>query len=146
MELAKYYDRHGGPLGRLQNRMNDLLGQFFEDWPAVGPVAVPMDVAETDSAYTVRAELPGVSIDDVEITIENNVLSISGEKSERKERADQDVRLSERRYGRFHRAMRLPRGVQADAVDAGYSDGVLTITLPKSEKAKAKRIEVRAQS
>ena len=144
MDLARYCDRRGGHLGHLHGRMNDLFGRFFEDWPlaAGAPVGLAIDVAETDDAYTVRAELPGVKIDDVEITIENNTLSVAGEKSDRHEESDEAYRLTERRYGRFHRALRLPRRVDADAVEAEYTDGVLTITLPKCETAKARRIEV----
>ena len=103
-----------------------------------------VDARETDEEFLVSAELPGLTKDDVEVTVENGVLSLSGEKREESEEGDTDSgrRILERRYGRFQRSFTLPRGVDAEQVEAHLSDGVLTVKLPKAQASKARRIEI----
>jgi len=102
------------------------------------------DVVETETEIRVVAELPGLRPEDVDLSLENNVLTISGEK--REERTEgQDGRtwhLSERRYGKFSRSFLLPRDVDAERIEAQFQDGLLTITIPKSEKARRRRISI----
>ena len=103
-----------------------------------------VDVRETDNEFIVSAELPGLTQDGVSITIENGVLSLSGEKKEEREegKADSGGHVLERRYGRFQRSFSLPRGVDADKVSAKFSDGILTVTLPKAATAKPRQIKI----
>ena len=103
-----------------------------------------VDVRETDNEFIVSAELPGLTQDDVYITIENGVLSLSGEKKEEREegKADSGRYVLERRYGRFQRSFSLPRGVATDNISAKFSDGILTVTLPKAATAKPRQIKI----
>jgi HSP20 family protein len=103
-----------------------------------------VDVRETDNEFLVSAEIPGLTRDDVEVTVENGVLSLTGEKQEEREEggAESGYRIVERRYGRFQRSFSLPRGVDAEKVEAKFSDGVLKITLPKIAAAKPRQIKI----
>lgn len=94
------------------------------------------DLVETDDEFRVSAELPGMSEDDVEVTFSEGLLTVKGEKEEKKEEEKENVHVSERRYGTFSRSFRLPPSVDADKVDATMKDGVLTVVLPKKPEAK----------
>jgi HSP20 family protein len=104
-----------------------------------------VDVRETADALLVQAELPGLGVDDVDVRVENGTLTISGEKRQEIEEGKDDsgYRLVERCYGRFERSFTLPLGVDAEQVKAEFANGVLTVTLPKAEEAKPRRIEVK---
>jgi HSP20 family protein len=133
-------------LGLLQDQMNDLFSRFFEDWPmstAGREGWMPIDVAEQDDQFTVKAELPGLKNDEIDISVQDNTLVISGEKKFEREDEKDNYYHVERRYGSFRRAVSLPASVDANKVEASYRDGVLSITLPKSEQSKAKRITVK---
>jgi HSP20 family protein len=122
-----------GPSRGTGSRMSDLL-------------RVPeSDVEETENEIHVSVELPGMKPEDIHLDLENNVLTISGEKQESAEQggAGHTWHLSERRYGKFTRTFVLPRDVEADRIDADYENGVLRVTVPKSERARRRRIEVR---
>lgn len=103
------------------------------------------DVIETENQIRVTVELPGMRAENVDVSLENNVLTISGEKREERQEGDEKDtwHLSERRYGKFSRSFILPREVEQDRIEAGFRDGVLRITIPKSEKARRRRIEIR---
>jgi HSP20 family protein len=105
-----------------------------------------VDVRETHDEVHVTVELPGMKSEDVTVTLENGVLTIGGEKKqERQEGKDEgDYYLFERRYGRFERSFTLPRTVDAEHIRARFEDGVLTITLPKAENAKPRRVQIEA--
>ena len=105
------------------------------------------DVMESQEEIRVMVELPGVPSDQIEVSLEDNVLTISGEKREEREEGDTEQRwhLSERRYGRFSRSFVLPREVETEKIEASFNNGILTITVPKSERAKPRRIEVSGQ-
>jgi HSP20 family protein len=109
-----------------------------------GTFSPSIDVSETDSEIKVVAEAPGLDEKDIEVSLANNVLTISGEKKVENEHKDENYHHVERSYGAFKRSFRLPVEVEADQVDATYKNGVLTITLPKSAAAQAKKIEVKA--
>ena len=104
-----------------------------------------LDVAEEDDAYVVTASLPGIAPEDVEITLTDNVLTIQGEISKDEEIDEQKYHIRERRFGRFVRSVTLPNAVAADQVEAVSENGVLKLTLPKTEEVKPKRIEIRKQ-
>ena len=103
------------------------------------------DVTESKDEIRVMVELPGMRPEDVDVSLENNILTISGEKKEERQEEDRDNRwhLSERRYGSFTRSFVLPRDVEQDRIQASFENGVLSVTLPKSEKARPRRIEIR---
>ena len=102
-----------------------------------------MDVQETDDEIVVTASLPGVAPEDINVTIEDRVLSIRTESATEEESKDDNYVVRERRAGSYRRSLRLPESVDAENVESGYEHGVLTITLPKREETKAKRIEVK---
>lgn len=136
-------------LNSLRRQMDEVfnrsLGQFFDNGSeTMGSWAPAMDVLEREDEVVLRAELPGLGEEDVEITIENNTLSLRGEK--RFEEADDKgaYRRVERRYGSFYRSFSLPSTVDQDAVDANFRNGVLEIRLPKVEQAKPRKITVKA--
>jgi HSP20 family protein len=102
-----------------------------------------MDIRESKDAYTVTAELPGLTKKDVEITAEDNVLTISGERQLEAEGENENYHRIERSYGSFKRSFTLPIQVIQDKVDARYQNGILTISLPKAEEAKQRKIEIK---
>jgi HSP20 family protein len=105
--------------------------------------AMPAEVVETDNEIRFVVEAPGLRPEDLDVTVENNVLTVSGEKKvEHDEGEKGEYHLYERRYGRFERSFALPRRVDTEHVDANYENGVLTVTLRKSESAKPRRIKV----
>lgn len=104
--------------------------------------APAIDIVDEKDQIKVKADLPGMKKEDIEINLENDVLTLKGEKKEEKETKEKDFIRSERYYGAFHRAFTLPASVDASKVNASYKDGVLEITLPKKEGAKPKQIKV----
>ncbi len=104
-----------------------------------------VDVREDEDGIQVISELPGLSKDDVTVTVENGVLSIAGEKKQETEKGEKggEYHLVERQYGRFERSFTLPRSVDAGKVKASFKEGVLSIELPKTAKAKPRQIEIK---
>ena len=136
------------PFERLHREMNDLFDGFLREFggPALPSlwrerteerVAPRVEVSETDDAVQVTAELPGLDEKDVEVSLDDNVLTVKGEKKQEREEKKKNFHLSERSYGQFQRLIPLPAGVEADKVKAQFKKGVLTITLPKSRQAAA---------
>jgi HSP20 family protein len=101
------------------------------------------DVIEAEDRIRVVVELPGMRSEEIDLELENNVLTISGEKREERQEENDAWHLSERRYGKFSRSFALPRDVEQDRIEANFENGVLTVTIPKSEKSRRRRIEVR---
>ena len=104
---------------------------------------LPLDVTESEDGYVVVASVAGINPDDVEITVEDNILSIKGEFSEDSETEEKSYLVRERRTGSFGRSIRFPVDVDAEAVDAAYENGVLTLNVPKVEEVKPKRVEIK---
>jgi HSP20 family protein len=102
-----------------------------------------MDIYETPDGYEIEAALPGVKPEDVEITLNNNVLTIRGETRMEEEKEDRNYHLRERRVGAFVRSITLPSSINADAIEAHYDNGVLKLRLPKAEEAKPKHIQIK---
>jgi HSP20 family protein len=114
-------------------------------WPRNGFISLAMDIDETDAAYTLSAELPGMDEKDVNVSVKGDALVIEGEKRHEQEEKGKDSYLSERSYGAFKRSFTLPDGVDADKVQARFAKGVLTVTLPKTAAAQtARKIEIKA--
>jgi len=138
------------PFAMLQTEMNRMLDEFGRgfSWPANesgwSVMAPRVDVSEDGDNIYVTAELPGLSEKDVEVTFDDGVLRIAGEKTQSREDQDRNVYISERTYGRFHRELPIQRPIHEDKVDASFSNGVLTITLPKAvETRNHRKIEVK---
>jgi HSP20 family protein len=105
--------------------------------------APALDISERKDAYLVTVELPGIELDDLEITMEDGLLTIQGERQFAHESSEQQFHRVERRYGAFRRSITLPAQVQAEQIEASFETGVLQILVPKMEEAKPKRIQVR---
>jgi HSP20 family protein len=128
-----------------RREMDRVFDRFFGQPAGTQAVWMPaVDVRESNDEIRVTAELPGLKSEDVTVTLENGVLSISGEKKQEVQEGKEDGNyyLFERRYGRFERSFTLPRTVDADRIKARFEDGVLTVTLPKAENAKPRRVPV----
>lgn len=120
--------------------MPDELERLFES-PLTG-WAPALDVHEDKDSFSIRAELPGMKREDIEVTLQDGALAISGERKEEKVGEETTVHRQERYYGKFTRVLTLPAAVSGDKVKAQYKDGILTVTLPKAEEAKPKAITV----
>ncbi|MEX2177235.1 MAG: Hsp20/alpha crystallin family protein [Gemmatimonadaceae bacterium] len=145
MALIRFTNRPAGSLPRsFIDELPERFRQMFEGNMAFEPIAEPlgwmpaMEIFEKDDALVVTAELPGVSSKDVDITLDDGILTVRGEKKEERKEGEPESRyhMWERRYGSFQRAFTLPKAVDAAKIFAKFENGVLTITLPKSEKAK----------
>jgi HSP20 family protein len=129
------------------------LDRFFEapfgDWARsssqlLGVWTPALDVSETKDNYIVKAELPGMKKEDIEVSLHDGCLSISGERKAEEKSEGAEVYRAERFVGRFQRALTLPAPVAGDKVKAEYKDGILTVTLPKTEEAKPKTITIQS--
>lgn len=131
----------------MQDEMNRLFDDFFgrplvrTEWTE-GVWSPSVDVSEDKDNVIVKTEMPGMKKEDVKISIQDNVLTLKGAKKQEKEEKDANYHRIERSYGSFCRSFALPTSVKADKVKASYKDGVLNITLPKTEEAKPKEIPV----
>jgi HSP20 family protein len=130
----------------LQGEVERMFRQAFGGGAAspAGAFSPALDVEESEDAFTLHVELPSVSPEDVEVSLEENVLTIAGERRFYDEKQADGFRRIERSFGRFHRAVRLPDRVDGAHVQANYRDGLLTIHVPKAEEAKPRRIEVQS--
>jgi HSP20 family protein len=131
---------------RTNSPYSQRLSQFARQFggPDTQAWAPPVDITERKDAYLVAVELPGVGIEDLEITFQDALLTIQGERHAAHDPAAEKVHRAERRYGAFRRSITLPSHVMADAIEATARDGVLQILVPKATEARAKRIPVRA--
>jgi len=135
----------------VQREINRLFDDYFRggsqaDTSMSASLWTPaVDIAEKDSEYLVKVELPGVNKEDVKITLESNILTIRGEKKQEHEEKGKSFHRVERSYGSFQRSFTLPTTVKSDKIDAVYKDGVLHISLPKAEESRPKQIEVKVK-
>ncbi|MBP7050736.1 MAG: Hsp20/alpha crystallin family protein [Phycisphaerae bacterium] len=148
MAIVPWVRRNRNELGSFRSQMDDLFDGFFRGldrplsffnergWPAI-------DVAEKDDAVVVRAEVPGCTPDDIEISVYGNTLTLSGEKKESHEDKGDGYYHLESTYGSFRRDIPMPTEVDPDKIEAVVKDGVLSVTLPKAEKSKAVKVKVK---
>ena len=131
-------------LDSLQGDMNRLFDRFFEGRGGNGNRRwIPaMDLVETEDHLVLRGDLPGVREDDVEIEIKDNVLTVSGERRAEGEEKSQGFYRVERSFGSFSRSLTLPRGVDADSIEAKFDNGVLEVRIPKPAEAKPTRVQI----
>jgi HSP20 family protein len=136
-------ERAQNQLDRLFAHALGLHGQWQSATGASTPAWAPaLDIAERNDAYAVTVELAGVKLDDLEITLEDGLLTIQGERQFANDSSEEQFHRVERSSGAFRRAITLPAHVEADAVEASMEDGVLCILVPKADEAKPKRIQV----
>jgi HSP20 family protein len=136
-------------LNTIQNEMNRLFNTFFDQPGQTGrPNGTmrrwlpPMDLVETDDHYILRADLPGLSDEDVNVQFEGNVLTISGERKAAQEQEQEGYYRLERAFGAFSRSLTLPDGVEPDGIEAHFDRGVLEIRIAKPEQKKPKTVEI----
>jgi HSP20 family protein len=134
-------------LNMLQDRMNRLFDDASRTWRSDEPAATTswspaVDIFETEGEIVVKAELPGMDRKDIALNLENNVLTLKGERRFQKETKDENYHRIERSYGTFSRAFAIPATVDEEKIRADYKDGVLNILLPKKEQAKPKQIRI----
>jgi HSP20 family protein len=147
------WQRPGIPTWPTFGRLTDLrdeidrlfespLAEFARASQVLSGWTASLDLHEDKDSFVVKADLPGMKREDIEVSLHEGSLSISGERKSEEKHKDADVYRAERFFGRFQRTVALPTPVAADKVKASYKDGVLTITLPKTEEAKPKYIDV----
>lgn len=134
-------------LARFHNEIDDLFHGFLNDWglPTNTTSRWPViDIADHDNEYLVKAEVPGCKAEDINITVNGNLLSISGEKKQEKEVKEKGYYHVERSFGSFRRDLNLAGDVDTNRIEAECKEGILTVKLPKSEKAKATKIKIKS--
>ena len=134
-------------LSTLQDRMNRLFeeangGSRGGEPPTTSAWSPAVDIHETETHIVVKAEVPGLERDDIELGLENNVLTLKGDRRFEKNTTEENYHRIERAYGSFSRSFSIPTVVDEEKISADYKEGVLTITLTKTEKAKAKQIAI----
>jgi len=131
-------------LDSLQGDMNRLFDRFFEGRTGNGGRRwiPPMDLLETQDHLVLRGDLPGLTEDDIDIEIKDNVLTVSGERKADKEERGEGYYRVERAFGSFSRSLTLPQGVDADQVEANFDKGVLEVRIPKPAEAKPTRVQI----
>ncbi len=144
----------GGPwrgMARMEQEMDDLFGRFSRGWPSLqlageGRAWSPsVDMIDRKEELLVRADLPGLEQKDVEVSVEDGMLTIRGERKEEKETKEEDYYCCERWAGAFARSVALPAGIETDKVKANFRNGVLEVHLPKTKEAKAKKIDIKVE-
>ena len=136
-----------GQLSRLRNEIDRLfespfdfgMSDLFQGW------LPPVEIGEDKDQFVVTVELPGMNPNEIETTVHENMLTISGERKQEQKEGEGETYRSERFYGRFQRTIALPQGVDPNKIEATYKDGVLTLRLPKTEQAKPKQIQIKSQ-
>jgi HSP20 family protein len=138
---------------RELSRLRDDMDRIFEDWPRFlgrrpgeeglrGAWMPAVDIRESKDAIEVKAELPGIDARDVDVSVQENMLTIRGERRREEVKDDETMHRVEREYGVFERSFTLPRSADAEKIAASYKDGVLSLTVPKREEARPKAIKV----
>jgi len=133
--------------------LRDAIDRMFEDglskyprlWPRLGEWELPIDMYQTSDEVVVKASIPGLKSEEVDISVTGDTLTIKGEHKEEKEIEEENYIYKERRYGTFSRSMLIPVKVKSDKAEAVFEDGVLTLTLPKAEEVKPRQIKIKAK-
>ena len=131
----------------LQNVFSDLFGSYEDETDMGNTSWMPtVDISGTETGFEIHAELPGVSENDVNVSVSDNILTVKGEKRQEIEKVDKNYHRMERRYGSFQRSFTLPRHVETSDIKAEFKDGVLTLEIPKAEAAKPTEIPITVNS
>ena len=136
-ESMRNFPLEGDWMDRMLDRVMPAL--FAER----GGIFPEFDIAETGEHIVVKADLPGIDVNDLDISVVNNILTVRGERKEEYEESEEQYHRIERRCGSFSRSFTLPAAVDSEGIEAHYKDGVLTLKISKSEAAKPKRIEIK---
>jgi HSP20 family protein len=137
-------------LSRWEQEMEDTFGRFLQGWPWSRGAAETLgwapavDVVDRKEEVVLRADLPGMTDKDVEVTLQDGNLTICGERKEEKEEKDDNYYCCERSYGSFSRSLAVPAGVNTDKINATFKNGVLEVHLPKTKESTGKKIDVKA--
>lgn len=125
--------------------VDDLFESFLDSFNSLSNVSWSpvVDLEETNNEYVLHAELPGMNKKDINISVENDVLTISGEKKERVKNKESNCHIAEIAFGKFSRSFRLPAPIDSDKIEAKWENGILFVNIPKSDVAKARKIEIR---
>ena len=142
MTLIKYNQPGRDIFGRI---FSDIMDEFFNDAVATRQTsfAPSIDISETDKQFLIDVELPGINKDDIELNVENNTLTISGERKFEKKDDGKQYHRVESHYGSFTRSFTLPDNVKTDSINATYNNGILNITVDKSEQQMKKQIKIK---
>ena len=147
MELMPW--RPFGELGSIRSEMDRLWNKFLGETPFARSFteewSPSVDISETKDKLVIKAELPGLDAKDVNVSISGDLLTIKGEKKKEEEEKDEHHHYIERYYGSFQRSFQLPVNVKTDKIEATFDKGVLKVTLPKTEEAKKKEIEIKVK-
>ncbi|HHE65306.1 MAG TPA: Hsp20/alpha crystallin family protein [Bacteroidetes bacterium] len=144
MSIVKRNPRYNWNLLNLGDEINRLFGGLYSEFDRNECAWAPsVDIVEQEDKLMLNAELPGIEKEDVKISFQNNILTIEGEKKQQSEAKDDDYFRTERFYGKFCRSFTMPSDIDSENISADYSNGVLTVSLPKSEKAKPQQIEIK---
>ena len=145
---VKKQGKGGNELAKLHNEMDNLFQGLFSDegWPNLEHRRWPaIDIVENENDFVVKADVPGCKADDIDISIHGSLLTISGEKKVQEEKKEKGYHHMERSYGSFRRDLTLGADLDSNKIKAKCKDGILTITLPKSEKTKCIAVEVKEE-
>lgn len=126
----------------IERAFRQPFGAHSTEAVLAGAWTPALDVEETDAAFEVHVEAPGVETEDIDVTVEDGVLTISGERRFYEDKDESQFRRVERRFGRFHRTLRLPTPVDPEKVEASYTGGMLSVNIPKTEAAKPHKIDI----
>ena len=147
MELVRWRPRRYAPVAPYD--LDRVFDRMMRSWAS--PASLPefdwnpsIDVSESDEEIVVKAEVPGVSSEDIDISIDGNHLIVSGEKKQESEEKERNYYRVERSYGSFRRSIALPSGADLDNIKASSKDGVLSIVIPKGEDNKSRKVEIEA--
>jgi len=145
-EIDRLFDRFTGGFGLPSVRRLFDVEPLWRDDTVTGLTMPAVDVSEDDKAFKITAELPGMTEKNIDVTVTGDLIVLKGEKQQEREEEGKNRYLAERSYGSFQRSFYLPEGVARDKVNAEFTNGVLTVTLPKTVEAQAqqKKIEVKA--
>jgi HSP20 family protein len=145
---VKKKETSANPIARFHDEIDDLLGSFFGDWemPLLSRGRWPaVDIAEDENEFVVKAEVPGCKAEDIDVSVHDNRLTISGEKKKEEEKKEKGYYHVERSYGSFRRDLNLSSNVDTNKIEATCKEGLLTIRLPKTEKSKATKVKIKSQ-
>ncbi len=142
-KLIRYAPRaHRSPFGIDINRFFSDVFPFEGDGESTSLWRPHVDISETESGFTVVADLPGVNKDDVAVTFEDDVLTITGERKDESDKSETNYYRTERIYGRFSRSFTFPKGIEIDGIKAKFENGVLTLSVPKTAESKPRKIKI----
>lgn len=141
MTLIKYNQPETDIFGK---RFSDIMDEFFSDAVATrrNSFAPSIDISETEKQYVIDVEVPGMNKKDINLNVENNTLTISGERKFEKEEDNKQYHRVETHYGSFSRSFALPENADFDSIKASYANGILTVTVNKNEKSLKKQIDI----